>query len=330
MDFLYPVIACDVGGTNVRSALFDRPGGAPQIMKPCRTADFPGLAEALDHVLAGEATRPVSALVCAAGPVQDRRVKLTNAAWTIDGPDLARRCGLAQGLLFNDFEAQALSLPVLHEDWVTAIGHVPPANGTRLIHGPGTGLGTAALIEIGGCWYPFASEAAHSDFAPVTEEERRLWPFVEPVRGRVTPEALISGPGLRRLHRARHAAEGRPRPDGDGVAIVEAALADHSSEEAATVQMFWKLVARFAGDMALAFLAKGGVTLAGGILPRILPLLDEEAFRAAFADKQPYHDLASRIPVQVITGTDTVLTGMGAVAAEPQRYLLDYRARAWC
>ena len=174
-----------------------------------------------------------------------------------------------------------------------------------------------------------ASEAAHSDFAPVTAEERRFWPFVEPVHGRVTPEALISGPGLRRLHRARLAAAGHVRPDLDGVAIVDAALADPDGEAAATVRVFWRLVARFAGDMALAFLAKGGVTLAGGVLPRILPLLDEAAFRAAFADKAPYHDLASRIPVQVITGHDTVLTGMGAVAAEPQRYMLDYRARAW-
>ena len=48
-----------------------------------------------------------------------------------------------------------------------------------------------------------------------------------------------------------------------------------------------------------------------------------------FADKAPYHDMVSRIPVRVITGKDTVLPGMGAIAAEPERYLLDYEARAW-
>ncbi|MGC2220971.1 MAG: glucokinase, partial [Methylocella sp.] len=41
-------------------------------------------------------------------------------------------------------------------------------------------------------------------------------------------------------------------------------------EEAATLRLCWALTARFAGDLALAFLAKGGVTFSGGILPRIV------------------------------------------------------------
>jgi glucokinase len=329
LNFPFPVITCDIGGTNVRAALFDRPGAPARELPACKTEDFAGLSEALDVVLADVAVRPASAMVCAAGPVQGRQVKLTNAAWTVDGPEVARRCGLAQGMLFNDFEAQALSLPVLRDEWTHAIGAVPATPGTRLIHGPGTGLGTAALLEIGGQWCPVASEAAHSDFAPVSDEERSFWPLVEPVHGRITPEALISGPGLRRLHRARLAAQGKARPDEDGVAIVDAALADPAGEEARTVRQFWRLVARFSGDMALAFLAKGGVTLAGGILPRILPLLDEAEFRTVFENKAPYHDLAARIPVRVITGKDTVLPGLGAIAAQPERYLLDYAARAW-
>lgn len=329
MDFPFPVIACDIGGTNVRSALFDRPGAPPHALPACKTEDFAGLPEALDFVLNGVADRPASAIICAAGPVLDRRVALTNADWIIEGPEVARRCDLAQGMLFNDFEAQALSLPALREEWTHSIGAQPAALGTRLIHGPGTGLGTAALLEVGGRWCPVPSEAAHSDFAPLGEAELRFWPYVEPVHGRITPEALISGPGLRRLHRARCAAQGLPQPEADGVAIVDAALADPTCEAAHTVRQFWRLVARFAGDMALAFLAKGGVTLAGGILPRVLPLLDEDEFRAIFADKAPYHDLAARIPVRVITGKDTVLPGMGAIAAEPRRYLLDYEARAW-
>ena len=61
MDFPFPVITCDVGGTNVRSALFSGPEAEPRFLKPCKTADFPGLAEALQHVLADEPVRPASA-----------------------------------------------------------------------------------------------------------------------------------------------------------------------------------------------------------------------------------------------------------------------------
>ena len=325
----FPVLACDVGGTNVRACLVSAPGAAPQALTPVKTADFPGLSEAMGVLFPPSLPRPATALVCAAGPVEGRAIQLTNAAWRLDGPEIARRCGLRQGYLFNDFEAQALSLPALHRDWSRPIGRVAASHGTRLIHGPGTGLGTAALIEVAGRWCPVASEAAHSDFAAVTDEERRIWPFVEPVHGRITPECLISGPGLRRLHRARLAADGSARPEADGIAIVARALADHGSQEARTVRMFWRLVARFAGDMALAFLAKGGVTLAGGILPRILPLLDEAEFRTAFEDKAPYGELARQIPVGVLTQPDTVLAGMAAIAAAPGRYLIDFEGRAW-
>ena len=39
--------------------------------------------------------------------------------------------------------------------------------------------------------------------------------------------------------------------------------------------------------MAVAFVAFGGVTLAGGVLPRIVDFLDEGAFRRAFEAKAP-------------------------------------------
>ena len=68
------------------------------------------------------AARPRSTIACGAGPVVGRTLKLTNAPWVMDGPETARRAGLSQGLLLNDFEAQALSLPAIPEDWARRIG----------------------------------------------------------------------------------------------------------------------------------------------------------------------------------------------------------------
>ena len=80
----------------------------------------------------------------------------------------------------------------------------------------------------------------------------------------------------------------------DGPALVAAALADRSGEEARSLELFWRIVGRFAGDMAVAFVAFGGVTLAGGVLPRLLDFLDEAAFRRAFEAKAPVDALARR------------------------------------
>jgi glucokinase len=93
--------------------------------------------------------------------------------------------------------------------------------------------------------------------------------------------------------------------------------------------MFWRIVARFAGDMGVTFVATGGVTLAGGVLPRILDLIDEAAFRRAFEAKAPVDSLARRIPTRLVTRSDSVLLGLAAIAAAPHKYALDYAARLW-
>src|SRR4051812_5195491 len=222
---------------------------------------------------------PRSLIVCAAGPLEERRLKLTNADWTIDGPEIAEALKLEQGLLLNDFEAQALSLPALLPEWTREIGAARSARGgLRLVLGPGTGLGAAALAEIDGRFLPLATEIGHTDFGPTNSEEEAIWPHLERVEGRVTAESVISGPGLVRLHEARLGRRGQTSGHPDGVSIVDHALAG-SSEEVETVRFFWRFVARLSGDLALTFMATGGINLAGGILPRIVDLLDPVEFR---------------------------------------------------
>ena len=111
--------------------------------------------------------------------------------------------------------------------------------------------------------------------------------------------------------------------------ITAMALVDHGSDEAGTIGAYWRLVARFAGDIAITFKATGGVTLAGGILPRIVELLDPAAFRAAFEGKAPVEELAKRIGTYLIVRDDSVLEGMAAIATFPDGYALDYGRLAW-
>jgi glucokinase len=89
------------------------------------------------------------------------------------------------------------------------------------------------------------------------------------------------------------------------------------------------LTARFAGDLVLAYLAKGGVTLAGGILPRIVEFCDPAAFRAAFKNKAPYGERLRGIGTRLIDAENTVFAGMAAIAARPQDFAIDYAFRLW-
>jgi glucokinase len=328
--FPFPALVCDTGGTNVRFALVGEPRASLSDVVHLRTGDYPGLAEAIEAAVPKLGAKPRSVVACGAGPVIGRTLKLTNAPWVMDGPEAARHAGLAQGLLLNDFEAQALSLPTIPEVWERRIGPLQfGAGGPQVILGPGTGLGIAALVEAEGRFTPVSSEACHIDFGPVRPEEFEIWPHLERAHGRITSESVISGAGLARVHRARMMAKGAPDPHVDPPAVTGAAISDPKGEEAASVRLYWHIVARFAGDMAVTFVATGGVTLSGGVLPRVVDFLDEAAFREAFEAKAPVDGLARRIPTRLVTREDAVLVGMAAIASTPDRYGIDYGSRAW-
>jgi glucokinase len=328
--FPFPALVCDTGGTNVRFALVREPGGRLSDIVHLHTGEYSGLAEAIEAAVSKLGTRPRSMIACGAGPVVGRTLKLTNAPWVMDGPEAARRTGLMQGLLLNDFEAQALSLPAILETWARGVGPFKfGTEGPQVILGPGTGLGIAALVEAEGRFAAVSSEACHIDFGPVHPEEFELWPHLERAHGRITSESVISGAGLARVHRARMMAKGAPDPHVEPRAVTAAASANPKGEEAVSLRLYWRIVARFAGDMAVTFVATGGLTLAGGVLPRIVKFLDEVAFRQAFEAKAPVDGLAKRIPTRLVMREDAVLVGMAAVASGPGRYAIDYASRAW-
>ncbi len=330
MKFPFPVLLSDIGGTNVRFALAKRPGVALEPGPHLKTADHPTLEAAVAAVRGSFSEAPRSMIACAAGPVDGRKVKMTNAAWVIDGALVATAAGLEQGLLLNDFEAQALSLAALPETAAHWIGGRREDIGPQLVLGPGTGLGVSLLLNIGQKFVALPSEAGHVDFGATNIEEAAIWSQMAGPPFRVTAESLLSGPGLVRLHFARLAALGKAIPDLDEISLVTEADLHPQDEAARTLRLFWDLIARFSGDMALAFLAKGGVTLAGGILPKITAFLDEALFRAHFENKAPYVALMQKIGTRLIITPDSVLDGMAAIAAAPDRYALDDERRAWC
>jgi glucokinase len=82
----------------------------------------------------------------------------------------------------------------------------------------------------------------------------------------------------------------------------------------ATASFFVKVLARFAGDLALMFKATGGVYIGGGVAQRMRSLLDERLFRQAFESHPPYEDLLARIPTVLVTLDEPGLLGCAVIA----------------
>jgi glucokinase len=335
-NFPEPVLLADAGGTNVRFVAVTRHGGSLSPLVALRTHDFAGFEAAAQEAAGRLGIVPRSVLAAGAGPhVDERTIRLTNAPWRLDGPAILRALGLAEGMLFNDFEALSLALPVLSgADTLLIRPGAAGAGGPRVAFGPGTGLGVAALLDFQGRYVPVKSEGSHVELGPASDEDFALWPHLDREDGRMGAEALLSGRGLERLHagfRSLALARGEaPGPALAAPAITAAAVAGTDPLAKQAVQAFLRLVGRLAGDMAITFCATGGVTLGGGILPRLAALIPASGLAEAFIAKAPVADYAANIGLSLVLDPDTAaIKGLAALAADPARYLLDYDRRLW-
>lgn len=150
----------------------------------------------------------------------------------------------------------------------------------------------------------------------------------------MSAETLICGHGLLNLYRAIAAADGRPAPLDDPAAVSHAGMAGEGmagSDPAAVeaVERFAIYLGRLAGDLALTFLARGGVFIGGGIAPKIAPVLAAGGFRAAFEAKEPHRALLETIPTAIIVHPSPAFVGLTAFARAQEKFGVELAGRHW-
>jgi len=91
-------------------------------------------------------------------------------------------------------------------------------------------------------------------------------------------------------------------------------MADSNSACGNTLARFCAILGAVAGDIALTTGARGGVYIAGGIAPRILPFLKASPFRERFERKGRFKDYVGEIPTWVIMEKHAALLGAARVA----------------
>ncbi|HEY1362897.1 MAG TPA: glucokinase [Xanthobacteraceae bacterium] len=321
-------LLADIGGSKSRFALANSAGRPERILVIDNDA-VAGIAGAVTRYLDETGARPEAATMAIAGPVDGEEVALTNrAGWRFRRAELARRFGFSQLSVLNDFEAIAWALPRLDGADTLPLGSFSRGrgsgeqrNGVKLVLGPGTGLGVAALVPAGHRWHVLASEGGHAAFGPAAADEVEPFARMRERCGAVSAECVLSGPGLVRLAHALQPSGGRSfgrSPRGQSraspEAIVSAALAGEPAAAAAAL-LFVRLLGRFAGSLALTFKALSGVYIAGGVASGLETLLDRPAFREAFEAHPPHQALLATIPTVLVTCPEPGLLGC-AVAAE--------------
>ena len=299
------ILGGDLGGTKTLLALAEIVDGRPRIVRRQRyaSADYAGFDDLLADFLGG-APAIRSACLGVAGPTDGRRAQLTYLPWTLDVEWLQQRFGIGRVTLLNDFAAAAQGLDLLDDaEILTLHPGQPQAHAPRVILGAGTGLGVAGLLWQNDRYRVVPGEGGHIGFAPQTRQQGELWRVLFDQNGRVTTEDIVSGPGLSRIFAFFC---GRPEKPAE---IGTAALAGASPQATAAVRLWLECYGAFAGDLALHWLARGGVYLAGGIAARLLPALDPQPFIEAFLAKREHRALVETMPVRLVTADDLGLRG---------------------
>jgi glucokinase len=200
---------------------------------------------------------------------------------------------------------------------------VADPRGNIAVISAGTGLGEAGAFWDGARLHPFASEGGHADFAPRDTLEAELLLYLRERDSHVSWERVVSGPGLCSIYEfLRDSGRGveqdairEQMQRGDPPAVIsEAALAGRCGLCTRALELFVSLYAAEAGNLALKFLATGGVYLGGGIAPRIVEKLAAPEFMRSFARKDRMQELLQAIPVRVVLNEAAALLGAARYA----------------
>lgn len=310
------ILVGDIGGTNARLALTAAGSSEPAVELRYTCAAHADFAPLLGDFLAATGATISAGCLAVAGPVSDdgRRARLTNLPWTIDADALTARFGLGHLSLVNDFAAAALGVTVSPPEHLVALqAGEPLPTAPRLVVGAGTGLGMAALLPHGDGFRVLPGEGGHIAFGPTDTLQAELWAHLHAGHGRVTAERVISGPGLQAIHDFLCRRQGIAPALADPAEI--AAAADEPASLArSAVDLFLAAYGAFAGDMAMALMARGGVYLAGGIAAKLLPLIPTSPFMTAFNAKAEHTAIARRMPVFVASDPALGLRGAAVFA----------------
>ncbi|WP_298123152.1 glucokinase [Brevundimonas sp.] len=308
----------DVGGTNARFALAHMIQGQPVLEhhESFKGADYPTFLEGVRAFIDGCEEKPSGGVIAVAGPVTDGTIDLTNSPWRVSEAEL-ETLGLKPVRLINDFEALAWGAPVVPQDelaWLGAPVEGDPHSAIAVL-GPGTGFGMSALVRDGrGGEMAMPSEGGHACFAPGDAVEDEILRILRRRYERVSIERLICGPGLLNMHRALAEIDGRETHIDDPAEITREALETPNSPCGATLARFCAILGAVAGDIALTTGARGGVYVAGGIAPRILPFLQASPFRERFERKGRFTEYMQAIPTRVVLHEHAALLGAARVA----------------
>lgn len=307
-------LIADIGGTHTRCALIGPDGriAAPESLK---NTEFSGVDDVLRNYLKNRRVtdRPDRAALAVAAPIINDHIEMTNLEWNFSKISLQSAIEVRRLEILNDFEALAWGLADFGPGDREQIGDGAPDLGAAIaVVGPGSGLGVGALVPHQDGWVAVPGEGGHVTLAATTPKEERLVARLRETFGHCSAERVLSGPGLVNLYVALSEIAGQGTPSATPAKVTELAQeGDRSAREA--VAHFFAFLGTVASDVAVTLGARGGVYIAGGIIPRFVGTIHRSKFRERFEAKGRYRGYLEAIPTYVLTDPAPAFRGLRRV-----------------
>jgi glucokinase len=318
------VLGGDAGGTKVNLAFFEATAAGVRLLKTStyHSGSFPSINKILQQfMLENPDCIPKKICLGVAGPVFEGRVTVTNLPWHLDASEIAAATGVSQVILLNDLEATAYGLAGMEEKDFAVLHEGDPGEGGNIsILAPGTGLGEAGLFWDGQAHHPFATEGGHCDFSCRNETDMQLHDYMLKKYQVVSWESIIAGPGIFSIFQflceikkrtLSAAMEEKIKTVDPSAAVSEAAIEETDAVSMETMRLYLGYLARECCNLILKMKSTGGLLLAGGIPPKILPLLRDPWFYENMLDCDRMQDLVKKVPVKVILNDKAPMIGAG-------------------
>ena len=307
----------DIGATNARFALVD-PSGALMSTRALLCDDYPTIDDAITAYLAdAQGGRPVAAVLAIAATPSGDQVAMTNHPWTFSIEALRQAVGLERLKVVNDFHANAAVVPFLGPAERHQIGAGAPIPGTPIgVIGPGSGLGVSALVPTPAGPKPMPGEGGHVTMSPADARESAVLEIMRARYDHVSAERVLSGPGLVNLYNTLCELSKVKSASLTAAQITDpkTAASDACAREATS--MFCAMLGTIAGNLALTLGARGGIYIAGGIVPKLGDAFAQSQFRERFEAKGRFRDYLAPIPTYVIVQPFAALVGAAKLLDE--------------
>jgi len=319
-------LVADIGGTKSELAIYTSKNDVRNYILKERlvTCEYESLESLVQHFLQKNKLNIDSLVLAVAGPVINKRVTKfsSNLPWEVDAASLRESLSVSDVRLVNDLKALAGAIPHLRgEDLHTINRGVLTQHETLAVIAPGTGLGEAFLIWDGSSYRSCISEGAHVNFGPRTDQETALLKHLKKKQDHVSYESVCSGLGIPAIFEYLVASSEENRSSSlsrelDNAEDLTRSIIDLAGQIRGTggiaekvLQLFTSILGAETGNLVLKTMAAGGVYLAGGIPPRIIPYLDSRTFLDSFFDKGIMTEMMPDVPIHIITNPDAAIMG---------------------